>query len=190
MGVRHMPTSRYTPPDGPVTIDGQQVLLAWCGPGVMLFKALDLSNEELLYCGISDKGRTDAFVGRVLGEAEEVVANALRRRLRVLFPSDPVNLRPLLDAVRDRLQATIRWLLSEAIKQVCEAAVEVTMAAVLDQLRRLLSNQDLVDGLLSKLGNAGDGVEVHLGEAAAKGAAVVTVGTILWELLSLAPAFI
>ena len=64
-----MPTSRYTPPQQPVEIDGQQVLLSWCEPGVMVFRALDVDNEDLLYCGISDKGHTDAFIERMLGEA-------------------------------------------------------------------------------------------------------------------------
>jgi Domain of unknown function (DUF4157) len=189
--VRAMPTSRYAPPEGPVVIGNQQVLLAWCRSGVMVFKALEVDNEALLYCGISDKGRTDAFIGRMLGQAEEIVAHALRRRLRELFPGDPVNIRPLLDRVRESLQQRIRWLLSEAIKLVCEMSVEVTLAAVLDRLRRALQqNPSLVDGLLLNLTPQGEGVELHLGEAAARTANVLTIGAILYELLSLAPAFI
>jgi hypothetical protein len=156
----------------------------------MVFKVLDVDNEDLLYCGISDEGRTDAFIGRLLGQAEKMVARALRRRLRELFPGDPVNLRPLLDKVRERLQATIRWLLSEAIKAVCTTALEVSLAAVLDKLRRLLWDNNLLDGLLVKLTPQGEGVDLHLGEAAAKTASVLTVGTILYELGSLALAFI
>lgn len=188
--AREMPMSRYTPPQEPVEIDGQQVLLSWCRSGVMVFKALDVDNRELLYCGVSDQGRTDAFIERLLGAAEEIVAQALRRRLRELFPGDSVNIRPLLARIRERLRDSIRWMLSEAISAACALAVEVTTAAVLDRLRRFLRNQDLVDGLLVKLTPRGEGVDLHLGEAAAKAATAITVGTILWELLSLAPAFI
>jgi hypothetical protein len=180
--VREMPTSSYAPPDGPVAIGDQQVLLAWCRSGVMVFKALDVNNQELLYCGISDEGRTDAFIGRLLGKAEEMVAQALRRRLRELFPSDPVNIRPLLNRVRERLQRTIRWLLSEAIKHVCEAAIEVTVAAVLDRLRRML-DRNIVEGLLVMLTPRGEGIDPRLvGQAAKNIATVLTIGTILFEI--------
>lgn len=189
--VREMPESRYVPPQGPVDIDGQQVMLAWCRSGVMVFKSLDVDNEELLYCGISDRGRTDAFIGRMLGQAEEMVASAVRRRLQELFPGDHVNIRPLLDKIREKLQSTIRSLLAEAINAVCAAALEVTVAAVLAELRKSLwKNNDLVDGLLWKLSPQGEGLQLHLGEVAAKSAAALTAGAIIWELLSLVPAFI
>ena len=190
MSVRPMPTERYTPPPGPVDVDGQDVMLSWCRPGVMVFKPIDTENRDLLYCGISDEERTDAFIERLLGQAEDIVAQALRRRLRERFPSDPVNIRPLLDAIREKLAATIRWLLSESIKAVCEAALEVTLAAVLDQLRKLLRSGDLIDGLLVKLTPQGEGVDLHLGEAAARTAQVITIGTILYELGSLTLALI
>ena len=55
------------------------VLLGWCRRGVMaLFKTLDQeSNEEMVYCGISDKGHTDAFLNRLFGPALDAVARAL-----------------------------------------------------------------------------------------------------------------
>src|SRR6266513_104849 len=108
--VRGMPTSRYTPPQGPSEIAGQQVMLAWCRDGVIVFKPLDVDNEEILYCGISDKGRTDAFIGRLLGKAEEAVVRALRRRLNELFPSSPVNVR-LLQHAADRLLKSLTNLI-------------------------------------------------------------------------------
>ncbi|SRR6266480_2663724 len=188
--VRGMPTSRYTPPQGPSEIAGQQVMLAWCRDGVIVFKPLDVDNEEILYCGISDKGRTDAFIGRLLGKAEEAVVRALRRRLNELFPSSPVNVRLLLDKVRQRLQKSIRRVLEQALKEVCKTVLEITAAAVLAQLRRLLWDNDLVDALLTKLTPKGDGIDLPLGEAAARTATVLTIGMILYELLSLVPAFL
>src|SRR5947199_121766 len=90
--------------------------------------------KEILYCGISDKGRTDAFLGRPLGKAEEMVVRNLRRRLRELFPGDPVNIRPLLYKVREKFQVWIRWMLERALKEVCKAVLEISAAAVLEQL--------------------------------------------------------
>jgi len=186
--VRGMPTSRFTPPQQPTQIDGQQVMLAWCRDGVIVYKPLDVDNEELHYCGISDKGRTDAFIGRLLGKAEEAVVRALRRRLNELFPGSPVNVKLLLDKARARLQESIHWMLEQALNEVCATALEITAAAVLSQLTRWLWNNDLVDGLLWKLTPNGDGIDLPLGEAAARSATVLTVGLLLDALLSLVPA--
>jgi len=81
-------------------------------------------------------------------------------------------------------------VLEQALKDVCETVLEVTAAAVLAQLRRLLWNNDLVDVLLKKLTPAGDGIDLPLGEAAKRTATVLTIGLILEELFSLAPAFL
>jgi Domain of unknown function (DUF4157) len=188
--VREMPESTYVPPPQPVDIDGQQVMLAWCRSGVIVFKSLDVDNEELLYCGISDRGRTDAFIGRVLGQAEEAVAQAVMRRLRELFPGGTGSIRPLLDKIREKLQSTIRYLLSETINAMCAAALEISVASLLAEFKKWLwKNNDLVDGLLWKLTPQGSALQLHLGEAAAVTAGALTVGAIIWEIISLLPAF-
>lgn len=200
--VDPMPQTRWTPPTEPTQIEGQDVLFGWCGDGVIVFKTLDRSNRDLLYCGISDEGETDAFIDRILGQAEEYVANALRRRLLALGEPE-VNLRLLLDEVRNRLKASIRWLLERAIKAVCAAAIELSAAAVLEQLRRWLRNQDLqllepdpkmaienlADGLLYKLTPDGEKSKLPLGEAAARTAGVLSIGVLLDALLDLGLIF-
>jgi hypothetical protein len=45
--VGDMPTARHTPPQQATDIDGYQVMLVWCRPGVIVFKTLDVDNEEL-----------------------------------------------------------------------------------------------------------------------------------------------
>jgi hypothetical protein len=182
--VVEMPAARYATPAEPTVIGGQQVMLAWCRSGVILFKTLDVDNEELLYCGISDKGRTDAFIGRILDQAEEAVARALARRLREMSLG-PVNVNLLLQKVREKLRATIRWLLKEVLQEVCAAALEVTLASLLAAFKQQLFNKNLLDGLLIKLTPQGEGVDLHLGEAAAKTAGVLTVGLVIDTLMGL-----
>lgn len=201
-GVHEMPQSRWTPPSTTTTIDGHDVLLGWCGDGVIVFKTLDLSNQDLLYCGISDKGQTDAFIDRMLGQAEEYAATAMARRL-VALGLGPVNVRLLLDAVRKKLKDSIRWLLERAIAAVCAGAIELTTDMVIEQLRRWLRNQDLqllepdpalaidslADGLLVKLTPQGEQSDLPLGEAARRTAGVLTIGVILDALLDLGLIF-
>jgi hypothetical protein len=187
--VREMPMSRYAVPQGPVQIDGQQVMLSWCRDGVIVFKALDIDSEEVHYCGISDRGRTDAFIGRILGQAEEAVARALARRLYETV-GGPVNVRLLLDRVRERLQASIRYYLEESLKAICVAALEITLAAVLrDFIRRWLTRPDVLDVLLAKMRPGGESIPLPIGEMAAKTATVLTLGYILLELAPLVFAF-
>lgn len=139
-----MPTSRYTPPQ-PVEIDGQQVLLSWYEPGVMVFRALDVDNQDLLYCGISDRGHTDAFIDRLLGEAESAIAKKIATRL-ALDTGGKVAIAPILHAVREKLREHIRSLLGEVIKGVCATVLELSAAAVLREFKRRV-----VDKALGKL---------------------------------------
>jgi Domain of unknown function (DUF4157) len=176
--VADMPTTRYTPPEQAVDIDGYQVALAWCRPGVIVFKTLDVDNEELNYCGISDKGHTDAFIDRVLGQAEEIVAHAMARRMADIGVP-VVNFKLFLDAVRKRLRSSIRWAVEQAIKKVCEAVLEVTMAAVLDQLRRFLRNRDLLDAFIVNFSPAGETVDLPIGESARRTASVLTLAVVI-----------
>ena len=135
-----MPSTQYFPPDRGATIGGQRVALAWCGPGVIVFKSLDLSNKDVVYCGITDKGQTDAFLDSLLGRAEDAAARALRKYLWTQG-EERVSLKPLLDKVREQLGDSIRRTLEEAFAAACAAAIEVSAAAVLTELAKLLRGQ-------------------------------------------------
>ena len=179
--VRGMPTARYQPSDQPETIEGQRVLLGWCRRGVILFKTLDESNEEIVYCGISDKGRTDAFLNRLFGPASDAVARALARRLNELGLG-PVNVKLLIKAVRDRLQSTIRYFLEESFKAVCAAVVEVTAAAVFAEFKRRLLNKYFVDLLAGKFASPkGETGDIPVAEVTGAAAIFLTIVGIILE---------
>jgi hypothetical protein len=179
--VRGMPTARYRPSDQPETIEGQRVLLGWCRPGVIVFKTLDESNEEIVYCGISDKGRTDAFLNRLFGAASDAVARALARRLNELGLG-PVNVKLLIKAVRDRLQSTIRYFLEESFKAVCAAVVEITAAAVIAEFKRRLLSKYFVDLLAGKFASPrGETGDIPVAEVTGAAAIFLTVVGIILE---------
>src|SRR5262249_12811423 len=92
--------------------------------------------------------------------------------------------------VPERLQRAMRSIFSRVIETVCMAALEVTVAAVLDGLRKWLRKQDQVDALLLILAPLGEHVDLHLGEAAEKSAAAIMGGAIVYTLFNVAPAFI
>jgi hypothetical protein len=180
--VRTMPTGRYAPSDQPEQIDGQQVLLGWCRSGVIIFKTLDVSNDEIVYCGISDEGRTDAFLNRLLDPAAEAVARALARRFSELGLG-PVNVRLLVGAVRERLQATIRYFLKKSLDTVCEAVVEITAAAVLAEFKRRLLSRAFVELLGQKFSNpAGETAPLPVAEATGFAAVVLAIIGIVEEM--------
>jgi hypothetical protein len=133
-----MPSTRYVPPDRAATIGGQRVALAWCGPGVIVFKSLN--RTDVVYCGITDKGQTDAFLDSLLGRAEDAAARALQRYLWTQG-QEGVSLKPLLDKVREKLGGWIRRSLEDAFAAACAAAIEVSAAAVLTELAKLLRGQ-------------------------------------------------
>jgi hypothetical protein len=176
-----MPTSRYTPPPQPVEIDGQQVLLSWCEPGVMVFRALDVDNEDLLYCGISDKGHTDAFIERMLGQAESAIAKKIATRL-ALDTGAKVLIAPILHAIREKLREQIRWLLGEVVQAVCATALELSAALVLREFKRRVVDK-LLDKLIDML--PGDQLEHAIDPDAALAAGAITaaiagLGYLIW----------
>jgi hypothetical protein len=68
-----MPTSRFIPSQLRAP-DGTPVNVGWCSPGVIVYKAIASSNDETYLCGaISDKGRLDRFLDRMLGQGEKAV---------------------------------------------------------------------------------------------------------------------
>lgn len=165
-----MPMSRYAPPTQPVEIDGKQVLISWCEPGVMVFRALDTDNQDLNYCGISDQGHTDEFIDRMLGEAESAVAKkiashfAFERGARVVIA-------PILHAVHEQLREHIRWMLGEVITAVCATELELTAAFVLREFKRRVVDRLLLD-LIARL--PGDAFEHAFDPDAAAAAAALT----------------
>jgi hypothetical protein len=185
-----MPNTRWTAPSGAVDLAGRQVLLGWCGPGVVLFRTVDTDNDELVYCGISDRGRTDAFLDRVLTMAEEPVARALTRRLREMFPgAGAVNPRLVLDAVRERLRRSIRGLIEDTLNTLCAQGMEISLAALFDAFRRRLWDRKYLDVLVDRFAQplgagmtAQDWANVRSGVLVV--ATGVTVGAIVWAVLS------
>jgi hypothetical protein len=181
-----MPTARYVPTQQPVAIDGHRVLLAWCDPGVLLFKTLDLDDRDTIYCGISDKGRTDDLLNRLLDQAEEMVARALARRMRELLPGE-VNPKLVLAEVRKRLREHIRRYLERIVSALCLASVAITAAAVLAQLRADLRMN--VDGFLERFNQPGEGWDIPVAGIAARTAIGLTILYGVLELGGLVLAF-
>lgn len=186
--VVSMPTSRYFPPEQPITIDGKKVLLSWCKPGVIVFKTIDVNKKDTIYCGISDKGRTDELLNRLLDPAEEAVARALARRLQDLGLG-PVNLTLLLHQVRQRLQDQTLKYLQKILDSLCEEAVEVSLAAVFAELRRQLRLKNVLDGFLESFQHPGEVIDIPLGKLAAETAVGLSILGVLAELGGLVLAF-
>jgi len=177
-----MPTSRFTPPQLRAP-DGTPVNVAWCSPGVIVYKAVASRNAR--YCGaISDKGQTEDLLNRLLDPAEELVARALRRRMDDLGLG-PVNFRLLLDEVRKRIQSHIRRYLQGIIDQLCKAAVEVTAAAVLAELARQLRMKDIVDAFNMRFLHPGEGIDIPVGKLAGETAVGLAIIGALAELFEL-----
>lgn len=69
--VDFMPTSRYAP-TSPVKVEGSDVSVMWCEPGLLAYKAI--KHSEVFACSsLSDKGAVDKFIESVLSEAQGTV---------------------------------------------------------------------------------------------------------------------
>ncbi len=81
--VRAMRSSRF-PPESPQRIAGSAVSLAWCRDGVMSFKAIGDQDRDVFVCGVSDQGRIDAFLDRLMdpaqAEVERFISNQIEAR--------------------------------------------------------------------------------------------------------------
>jgi hypothetical protein len=143
---------------------------------VIVFKTLDLASKEVIYCGISDKGRTDAFLESLLERAESAVARALQKHLWAKG-IEGVSLKPLLAQVRELLQDAIRKTLEEAFAAACALALEVSAAAVLAELAKLLrSRRGTLESWLETLTGHSPGTapaKVPVGPAAFAAAVIV-----------------
>jgi hypothetical protein len=82
----------------------------------------------------------------------------------------------LVRAVRERLQATIRYYLEESMKTVCAAVLEITAAAVLAEFKRRLLDRSLVEMLGQKFSNpAGEMAPLPVAEATGFAAVVLAI---------------
>lgn len=95
--VRGMPSSRFVP-ISPQRIGGTPVSIAWCRDGVMTFKAMGDRDPEVFLCGVTDRGRIDAFLDRVTERAQTRVEEFIRDEVQI--PASQVAARSLRDAAR------------------------------------------------------------------------------------------
>jgi hypothetical protein len=187
--LRPMPTKYYQAPDEPVEIMGRQVALAWCGDGILVFKPIDDKRKDTYYCGISDKGKTDALINSAMNDAIRLTALALARRLKAHFPSDSPNVQLLIAEVEKRIRTVIEWQLQETLKALCAAALEVSLVMLLEAFRRRLANTELIDLLEGKFTAHDDSPTPSvISQLAARSALVIAFGLVLDAAMTLAPA--
>jgi hypothetical protein len=75
--LRAMPVNRFTP-ISPQRIGGTPVSISWCRDGVMTYKAIGDRDPEIFLCGVTDRGRIDAFLDRILDRAQARVDEFIR----------------------------------------------------------------------------------------------------------------
>ncbi len=80
--VAAMPTTRFAP-TSPRRIPGvsSPVSIAWCADGIMSFKAIGDRDPETFLCNVSDRGRIDAFLDRVMDRAHAKVEDVIRDQI-------------------------------------------------------------------------------------------------------------
>ena len=95
--VRMMPTSRFAP-TSPLPVGGQQVSVTWCGPGLLVYKAI--RHPDVFLCSeMSDRGRVDTFLERALSQAQgtvdryidQVMDPAITRAIQTLSLRQAIN---------------------------------------------------------------------------------------------------
>jgi hypothetical protein len=189
--LRPMPTKYYRAPDEPVDIVGRQVALAWCGDGILVFKPID--DKDTYYCGISDKGKTDALIQSAMNKAIRLTALALARRLKLYFPSDNPNVQLLIAKVEMKLRSVIETELQNTLEALCAVALEVSLVALLEAFRRRLANTELIDLLMGQF-TAHDNRPTSsvtpsvIAESTARSAFVIALGLVLDAAMTVAPA--
>ncbi len=80
--VAAMPTTRFAP-TSPRRVPGvsSPVSIAWCADGIMSFKAIGDRDPETFLCNVSDRGRIDAFLDRVMDRAHAKVEDVIRNQI-------------------------------------------------------------------------------------------------------------
>jgi hypothetical protein len=159
--VRGMPQNRLDLSLATSRIDGKPVSRAWCRDGVVVFKALGTEDKEVLYCGVPDRGRTDAFLDSLLGPAQDAAERFVQQQfvtpavnaaagnpldsllqqpmLKAFVQAHEAEIRAALQALanssietlRQTIQADIRGLLEGSAMILCSGAAELTAAEVL-----------------------------------------------------------
>ena len=129
-----MPSSRYTP-TSPLDVNGTQVSVTWCGPGLVVYKAVQ--HPDVFLCrALSDRGATDRYIERVLGQAlgtvnrwiDSVLDPALTEMLRRLTIRQAI--RMLYRSGRAVLEA---WIAREAGGGAAGRAAARNLLAVLPE---------------------------------------------------------
>ena len=143
--VRAMPKGTIDLSIATRRIGGRPVSLAWCRNGVIVFKARGTEDREVLYCGIRDRGRTDAFLSRMLGPAQ----NAAEKFIAEQFVAEQSaaeqsvkNLDPAAKGLMSRLlkQPKVKTFLRAHEKEV-NAAVEALVHMGTTALRQQIQTE-------------------------------------------------
>jgi hypothetical protein len=75
--LRYQPPAKLSLPQS----SGRQIEVRWCGPGVILYRGLTANETDVIACGTSDRGATDRFLDRALGQAEHSVDSYITTKI-------------------------------------------------------------------------------------------------------------
>src|SRR5579859_71836 len=182
--IHEMPAGRINLLPKTRIIDGQSVELAWCRSGLIVFKAIGDKEKDTLICGVNDRGRTDAFLNRVLGPAQTVAEQFVSQQIES----------PVIDAVERRSLHDFMDLLKST-----GLISTPTSAAIVEEF--LKAHEPEVRAVLLQLAHAGLGslrqqIQRDLRQMLAESATVVcsaiatlTAAALLREFLSRLPRF-
>jgi hypothetical protein len=153
-----MPTNRFIPPRDLATAT-TPVVVGWCEPGVIVYKAISKDRDETFLCSsISDKGAVDQFLEKAIGQAEasvdryidqavnsvlEKVAEALNNTSQGRIPVDlfqkiisSIKAR-FLAMLRREMKKRLREYLQTALNELCAEAAVRTFITLKDLLKKL-----------------------------------------------------
>ena len=100
--VRAMRMNRLAP-ETPQRIGGAVVSLAWCRDGVLSFKAIGDSDQDVFVCGVNDQGRIDGFLNRAMDPAQAAVERFISQEIeaRATQALQGLSLKGMLQRVLD-----------------------------------------------------------------------------------------
>jgi hypothetical protein len=158
-----MPTSRFTPSQLQ-THTGTPVNVAWCEPGVIVYKAAKKTQEETFLCNaISDKGAVDRFLDRVTGQAEtavdryisQTITPVINQAIEAGLKKGNLNIPP---AVLENLISQVKSIVLEKLRQAMKAQLRESLQASLNALcvatavNTAISMKDLLKKLDEQMG--------------------------------------
>src|SRR5262249_11502192 len=83
-----MPTRRFTPSQLRAP-NGTPVNVGWCSPGVIVYKAIAHRDDETFLCGaISDHGKVDRLLSRMMDQAESIDDQYVDRTIEAAISKD------------------------------------------------------------------------------------------------------